>query len=232
MWSRLIQMVGWVHVLPITPITVTVTSTRGKNRFFSSISPCILGSRALGNSAAPVIMKLPAWNIASRRITSAWSGGGGSVSTVRMPPMRPLLNRPSGTPFSGTAPGSSGSALMFFRWKNGSASFIVSRIRTRTCISAVRRWYAVRTSTLLHTRAPAVPRAIAREDNSNGWQNWRRGVGGGQKTHQGEGEPERLHLPLVRGAKRDGRRRQGPGGRGRNGDDRGRCHPPEHACDR
>ncbi len=69
---------------------------------------------------------------------------------VRMPHMAILLKVPSGTPLSGTAPGIKGSALTLRRWNSGSGSFIVSRSRPRTCISAVMRWYAVSTSTLTH----------------------------------------------------------------------------------
>src|SRR6266581_2270871 len=79
---------------------------------------------------------------------------------VRMPAVRSLLKRPSGTPLTWTAPGASGSALMLCRWKRGSGSFIVSRRRPRIWISAVSRWYAVKTSTLVQEegvlREPAV----------------------------------------------------------------------------
>jgi hypothetical protein len=68
-----------------------------------------------------------------------WSGGAGSGSMVRIPPIMALLNRPSGTPFRATAPGMSGSALTLRRWNRGSESLIVSRRRPRTWISAVIR---------------------------------------------------------------------------------------------
>src|ERR1700675_646573 len=89
-----------------------------------------------------------------------WSGGGGSGSIVLMPPMRFLLNNPSGTPLSATAPGISGSALTLRRWNTGSGSLIVSRSRPRIWSSAVMRWEGVSTSTLLQAiatlSAPAV----------------------------------------------------------------------------
>src|ERR1700674_480434 len=106
-------------------------------------------------------------------MSGAWSGGGGSGSIVLMPPMWALLNSPSGTPLRGTAPGTSGSALTLRRWKRGSGSLIVCPSRPpRTWISAVRRWNAVSTSTLLQERLaaakPPLGVDISGQDNSMG----------------------------------------------------------------
>src|SRR5216684_4612150 len=154
------MMAGCVQPLPAAPMMTTVTSTIGKKRLFIRSSPCIFGSDAFGNSHAPVIMNVVPWNITKRRICSGWSGSGTSASMVRIPQTAPLLKRPSGTPFNGTAPAISGSALTLRRWNTGSGSLIVSRSRPRIWNSAVIRCEGVSTSTLVQAivapRTPAV----------------------------------------------------------------------------
>src|SRR5260370_16269908 len=113
-----------------------------------------------------------------------------------MPPINALLNRPSGTPLSGTAPGTSGSALTLRRWNIGSGSLIVGNKRPRIWISAVMRWYEVSTSTLLH--AICALSAISGEDNSPDTLETRkltRGAPGSTAPDLGAGLPRRLHPP-------------------------------------
>src|ERR1700687_3252352 len=148
-----------------------------------------------------------------------------------MPPIHALLNRPSGTPLSGTAPGMSGSALTLRRWNIGSGSLIVGNNRPRIWISAVSRWYDVSTSTLL--QASVALSAISGEDNSPGGLDTRelaRGTARGTAAHRGTQRPARPHLDLSSARRGHGGRSQRPGRRRRNGHHRRRRHPSERTC--
>src|SRR5258705_212257 len=63
-----------------------------------------------------------------------WSGNGGSGSIVRIPPIMPLLNKPSGTPLRGTAPGSKGSAVTLPNEPAERDAPVVARIRRQGCV--------------------------------------------------------------------------------------------------